>query len=101
MLRSITESENVAAVAWPIQDGMASGIVAFTSGVSSSPEELLALLRLKLPPYMVPRRIVQLDLLPLNPSGKIDRQALTRLFERVSSAPAGDFVSFRIIPSSG
>ena len=77
-LRSITESENVAAVAWPIQDGMASGIVAFTSGVSSSPEELLALLRLKLPLYMVPRRIVQLDALPLNPSGKIDRKALTR-----------------------
>jgi D-alanine--poly(phosphoribitol) ligase subunit 1 len=75
-LRLVSESENVAVVAWPTQNGIVAGVVGFTSGVSKPPEELLVLLRLKLPSYMVPRRILQLDALPLNPSGKIDRKAL-------------------------
>jgi acyl-coenzyme A synthetase/AMP-(fatty) acid ligase len=75
-LRAISGSEDVAAVAWPIQDGIAAGIVAFTSGVANPPEQLRDALRRLLPPYMVPRRIIELDSLPLGSSGKIDRRAL-------------------------
>jgi amino acid adenylation domain-containing protein len=75
-LRSAADSENVAVVAWPIQDGMLQGVVAFTGGISTPGEKLLDSLRRRVPSYMVPRRIVQLDRLPLNPSGKIDRKAL-------------------------
>ena len=39
-------------------------------------DELKALLRESLPVYMVPARFVELDALPLTPSGKIDRRAL-------------------------
>jgi amino acid adenylation domain-containing protein len=84
-LRAISGSENVAAIPWPIQDGIVAGIVAFTSGVANSPEELLKALRHILPPYMVPRHILQFETLPLNPSGKIDRKALARHLDELVS----------------
>jgi D-alanine--poly(phosphoribitol) ligase subunit 1 len=84
-LRAISGSENVAAIPWPIQDGIVTGIVAFTSGVTRPPEELLDALRRTLPSYMVPRQILQLDALPLNPSGKIDRKSLTRYLDESTS----------------
>ncbi len=76
-LRSISDSDNVAVVAWPIEDGLVQGVVGFTSGVYILPEKLLDSLRRRLPSYMVPRRILQLDGLPINSSGKIDRKALS------------------------
>ena len=81
-LRSVSDSENVAVVAWPIEDGLVQGVVGFTSGVSTPPERLLDSLRRRLPSYMVPRRIVQLDGLPTNLSGKVDRKALTHYLNR-------------------
>jgi D-alanine--poly(phosphoribitol) ligase subunit 1 len=75
-LRTVSDSDNVAAVAWPIEDGLVQGVVGFTSKVNAPPQELLDSLRRTLPSYMVPRRIVQLDELPRNDSGKIDRKAL-------------------------
>jgi D-alanine--poly(phosphoribitol) ligase subunit 1 len=84
-LRAVSGSENVAAVPWPIEDGIVVGIVAFTSGVTNTPEKLLEALRRVLPPYMVPRQILQLDTLPLNPSGKIDRKSLTRYLDESAS----------------
>jgi len=47
-------------------------------GAKANPEAILAHCRNALPAYMVPRRIVQRDALPLNPNGKIDRKALAR-----------------------
>jgi amino acid adenylation domain-containing protein len=39
-------------------------------------EELRAFLAKELPPYMIPGYFIQLDKIPLNPNGKIDRDAL-------------------------
>jgi len=77
-LRAVSGSDDVAAVAWPVQEGIAAGIVAFTSGVANTPEQLREGLLRSLPTYMVPQRIIQLDSLPLGSSGKVDRLALAR-----------------------
>ena len=43
----------------------------------AEPGELTAFLRERLPRYMIPNRVHQLDRLPLTPNGKIDRKALS------------------------
>ena len=88
-LRAVSGTDNVAAVAWPIQNGMVAGIVAFTSGALKPPEQLRESLRHILPPYMVPRRIIQLDLLPLGSSGKINRLALTQYLDEFVGTQEG------------
>ncbi|HXN49032.1 MAG TPA: amino acid adenylation domain-containing protein [Bryobacteraceae bacterium] len=80
-LRTVSGTQNVAAIAWPIQDGIAGSIVGFTTGATRTGEELRDALRLLVPPYMVPRRIIELDTLPLGSSGKIDRRALARYLD--------------------
>ncbi|MBD0322663.1 MAG: amino acid adenylation domain-containing protein, partial [Aldersonia sp.] len=47
-----------------------------TGGAAVDAEELRTALGRRLPSYMVPERIVLLDALPLNTSGKVDRKAL-------------------------
>jgi amino acid adenylation domain-containing protein len=49
---------------------------AAVSGAECATQQLYSALGDRLPPYMLPRRIVILDELPLNPNGKIDRHAL-------------------------
>ncbi len=43
---------------------------------ATSPDELRAFLQARLPDYMIPSAIVQLDALPLTANGKVDRAAL-------------------------
>ena len=43
-------------------------------------KELKKMLKDKLPAHMIPREIVKLDKLPLNPSNKIDRLKLQEMF---------------------
>ncbi|PHX42000.1 peptide synthetase [Pseudomonas sp. NZIPFR-PS5] len=52
---------------------------AFYTGTHTDTTVLLDMLRLKLPPYMVPRKITALQEFPLNVNGKIDRHAISML----------------------
>jgi amino acid adenylation domain-containing protein len=70
------------AVGWPVEDGTAQGVVAFVSGAGIDRGRLLEAVRATLPDYMVPREIRLMDVMPLNPNGKIDRNALRDLLAR-------------------
>ena len=75
-LRAASGTDAVGAVAWPLEAGVAGGIVAFVAGSSLDPDAILAGLRARLPAYMLPRRVVALEALPLSLHGKLDRAAL-------------------------
>jgi D-alanine--poly(phosphoribitol) ligase subunit 1 len=80
-LRQIYKSDSVAAVAWPIEFGSATGIVGFVSGpkaLSSDATEL----RKRLPSYMVPSVVHVVDVLPSNSSGKVDRKVLAQKLKK-------------------
>jgi acyl-coenzyme A synthetase/AMP-(fatty) acid ligase len=82
VLRRACGTEEVAAVAWPVENGSAEAVVAFTSRHPDSDEKrVLATCRETLPEYMVPRKIFVLDEMPLNINGKIDRAKLITLLE--------------------
>jgi D-alanine--poly(phosphoribitol) ligase subunit 1 len=76
-LREIYQTDSVAAIAWPIEHGSAAGIVAFIGGeISASDSEQRALLKRRLPSYMIPTAIRYVDSLPLNANGKVNRKDL-------------------------
>ncbi len=64
-------------------------LAAYLVATATTPEELVAFLKEKLPEHMIPSSFELLDALPLNPSGKVDRLALARraLAEREPTAP--------------
>jgi amino acid adenylation domain-containing protein len=68
------------AAGWPVEDGRATGIVAFVSG-SADLDALPKAAAAVLPDYMVPRRILRVDEMPLNANGKIDRKALMAMLQ--------------------
>ncbi len=77
VLRSISGTSQVAAIPWPVaEDGLAEGIVAFTSGAKATDRDMIKAARSKLPSYMVPRKIHAVAEIPLNVNGKIDRKKL-------------------------
>ncbi|APU43541.1 non-ribosomal peptide synthetase [Streptomyces sp. TN58] len=53
------------------------------------PDDLTGLLSAKLPPHMVPARVLETDALPLTVNGKLDRQALTERAARAAAVDAG------------
>ena len=78
-LRSATGMDLVAAVAWPLDGGIAKGSVGFvaTDGTQAlDPHAVITRMKQQLPAYMVPNRLVALTDMPLNASGKVDRRAL-------------------------
>ena len=80
-LRMVCGSDLVGSVAWPLADGMARGVVSFVHAVSIDTLKTLEALKSRLPPYMLPSRIIALDTLPLNANGKVDRTALRQLLD--------------------
>jgi non-ribosomal peptide synthetase component F len=71
-----------AAVPWPVVDGAASGIVAVVSGSDPTQDEnIFTACRARLPKYMVPSHIYHVKDMPLNVSGKLDRQEISRLVQ--------------------
>jgi D-alanine--poly(phosphoribitol) ligase subunit 1 len=81
-LRRVYRTDSVAAVAWPIEFGAATGIVGFVSSPRAAATGSNDELRKRMPHYMVPRTVHILDALPTNTSGKVDRKALTRMLEQ-------------------
>jgi amino acid adenylation domain-containing protein len=81
-LRAVAGTDTVAAVAWPVVDGAPTGIIAFVCGGELEPKALRERLRERVPPYMVPRRVVQAESLPLSTNGKVDRKALCATLEK-------------------
>jgi amino acid adenylation domain-containing protein len=80
-LREIVGTDSVAAVAWPLADGRATGIVAFHCAPGMTRDKVREEMKLRVPDYMIPKRVHFLYALPLGSSGKIDRKALTRLLD--------------------
>jgi acyl-CoA synthetase (AMP-forming)/AMP-acid ligase II len=77
-LRRAAGTEDAIALAWPIRNGSADGIIAFVAGQSVETSRIMAECRASLPAYMVPSAIHLIDRLPLNSNGKIDRKALAQ-----------------------
>jgi len=85
VLRELSGTDSVAAFGWPLVPGGASGIEAFIQTASVNAEELLKQVSLRLPMYMVPRKIHCVPTFPLNPNGKIDRKALMKVLETLNA----------------
>jgi len=83
-LRAASETEMVAAVGWPHENGSPTGIVGFVSSTTVDDQQIIKILRQRIPSYMVPRQIIAMDHLPINSSGKIDRHALQQLLHQRS-----------------
>jgi amino acid adenylation domain-containing protein len=88
-VRAVTGSDQVAVVAWPVGDGVAHGIVGFVSRCGLAPGVVREALRPRLPSHMVPARIHEIDAIPLDGSGKLDRRKLVSWLE-AGVATAGD-----------
>ena len=80
-LREVVGTDLVAAVAWPLADLRATGVVAFHCAAGITRDEVRDGMKKRVPDYMVPQRVHQLDALPLGTSGKIDRKALIRMLD--------------------
>ncbi len=85
-LRAVTGCESVAAVAWPMQDGVALGIVGFIGGFDGKASEVRNALKERLPANMVPSRIQLMPKIPLNSNGKVDRKQLIAYLTESSGA---------------
>jgi len=75
-LREVSGLDSVAAVAWPIMNGSAEGIVAFVAGSAPTAAEIREEMKRRIPKYMVPTQVRFIEELPLSASGKVNRKAL-------------------------
>jgi acyl-coenzyme A synthetase/AMP-(fatty) acid ligase len=81
-LRTVCGTDSVAVVAWPMDHGTATSLVAFVSGVEIGIGDLREGMKARVPFYMVPSRVHVLPSLPVNSNGKCDRKELAGLLER-------------------
>ena len=75
-VRKASGLEGVVALGWPMTASGAEAIEVFLQAEEADVKSLLAEIKRKLPPYMVPRNIHVLRHFPLNANGKFDRAAL-------------------------
>jgi non-ribosomal peptide synthetase component F len=80
-LREESGIDAAIAVGWPLTPSGAGGIVAFLGDLEVDVDALRSALSARLPDYMVPRKVVLLEELPLNANGKFDRRALLASLE--------------------
>jgi D-alanine--poly(phosphoribitol) ligase subunit 1 len=79
-LREAAGTAEVASIPWPpARDGNPDHIVAFVTEPKYTSSEIRKSCRVKLPGYMVPRKIFVIEKMPTTSSGKIDRAALAKL----------------------
>jgi D-alanine--poly(phosphoribitol) ligase subunit 1 len=81
-LRQVCCSDAVAAVAWPMVNGAAEGLIAFFADSPVDAATVFDGLRQRIPAYMMPGRVIKLDSLAHTPNGKVDRKALVRALEQ-------------------
>ena len=85
-MRVAAETDTVAAIPWPIDDGgLARNLVGFVAGSQKSAGEIIARCRDALPSYMVPSRIHRINDWPLNANGKTDYQSLTAALQNAEA----------------
>jgi D-alanine--poly(phosphoribitol) ligase subunit 1 len=84
-LREVCAVDSVAAVAWPITNSLAEGIVAFVSGTTLPAAEIRERMQRRVPKYMVPTEVRFLQKLPVSASGKTDRKTLTEMLSQGSA----------------
>jgi D-alanine--poly(phosphoribitol) ligase subunit 1 len=77
VLRDVSGSPGVAVVPVFAADRRCVALVAFVAGTRVTMDELRRRCRSRVPDYMVPQRIVEMDALPLNSNGKVDYQQLS------------------------
>ena len=80
-LRVVSGTDLVGSIAWPLADGMARGIVSFVGASGLRADHVIDAMKTRVPPYMVPNRVIELAEMPLNTSGKVDRRALRQILE--------------------
>jgi amino acid adenylation domain-containing protein len=86
-LSAICGTDAVAAVAWPVEHGSARGIAAFHCADGITAQEIHENMRRRVPHYMVPHQVRQIERIPLTEQGKIDRAALTAMLVTQSTKP--------------
>ena len=78
-LREASGSASAVSVAWPAKDGRADGVYGFLCLEEPvDRQDILTRCAKLLPEYMCPRKLFVIPELPLNASGKIDRNALAK-----------------------
>ena len=83
-LREVVGGAQVAAIAWPVTDGVCEGIVAFVAAQQPDESTIRRALRGRIPANMMPHRIVQVKILPVADTGKVDRRALAARLDRTA-----------------
>jgi len=75
-IQALPGVEDAAVLLLPDRVGQTEQLVAFVVSGKHDSGEVLGTLRQRLPPYMVPRKVVALEALPRSDRGKVDREAL-------------------------
>ena len=76
------------ALGWPVTAAGADSVVVFVSDPAVEGADLQKRLKARLPSYLAPREVRQVERFPLNANGKVDRKALLAILEADAARPA-------------